>query len=97
MSQVLSADWVLPVEGPPIECGAVAIEDGRVVGVGSAAGLGEGIHYEDSVISERTGQAFLSGGRGPLLGLGAARRRPADRVRRGRDRGREDRRGGLGS
>src|SRR5213080_4642982 len=50
MSQVLSADWVLPVEGPPIECGAVAIEDGRIVGVGSAADLGEGIHYEDSVI-----------------------------------------------
>src|SRR5438094_3456588 len=50
MNQVLSADWVLPVEGPPIECGAVAIEDGRIVGVGSAADLGEGIHYEDSVI-----------------------------------------------
>src|SRR6184192_2919950 len=50
MNQVLSADWVLPVEGPPIERGAVGIEDGRIVAVGSAAELGEGIHYEDSVI-----------------------------------------------
>ena len=28
--RVLSADWVLPVEGAPIENGAVAIEDGRI-------------------------------------------------------------------
>jgi hypothetical protein len=30
LSQVLSAAWVLPVEGPPIEQGAVAVEDGRI-------------------------------------------------------------------
>jgi cytosine/adenosine deaminase-related metal-dependent hydrolase len=50
MSQVLSADWVLPVEGPPIERGAVAIEDGRIAAVGTAEELGEGVRYEDSVI-----------------------------------------------
>jgi cytosine/adenosine deaminase-related metal-dependent hydrolase len=50
MSQVLSADWVLPVEGPPIERGAVAIENGRIAGVGPADELGEGIHHEDAVI-----------------------------------------------
>ncbi len=31
---VLSADWVLPVEGAPVEHGAVAIEDGRIAAVG---------------------------------------------------------------
>jgi cytosine/adenosine deaminase-related metal-dependent hydrolase len=47
---VLSADWVLPIEGPPIEDGAVAIEDGRIVAVGSAADLGSGTRYEDAVL-----------------------------------------------
>jgi 5-methylthioadenosine/S-adenosylhomocysteine deaminase len=47
---VLSADWVLPVEGAPIESGAVAIEDGRIAAVGTAAELGEGTHYDDAVI-----------------------------------------------
>ena len=35
MSTVISADWVLPVEGAPIERGAVAIEDGRIAAVGT--------------------------------------------------------------
>ncbi|MDX6409268.1 MAG: aminodeoxyfutalosine deaminase [Gaiellaceae bacterium] len=48
--KVLSADWVLPVEGPPIESGAVVIDDGRVVAVGKAEQLGEGTRYDDSVI-----------------------------------------------
>jgi cytosine/adenosine deaminase-related metal-dependent hydrolase len=48
--RVLSADWVLPIEGPPIERGAVAIEDGRVAAVGPAAELGVGTHYTDAVI-----------------------------------------------
>jgi cytosine/adenosine deaminase-related metal-dependent hydrolase len=50
MAQVLSADWVLPIEGPAIQDGAVAIEDGRVAAVGPAAELGAGSRYEDAVI-----------------------------------------------
>src|SRR4029450_3910774 len=51
MPRVLSADWVLPVEGGPIENGAVAIEEGRIAAVGSAHGLGAGTHYPDAVIA----------------------------------------------
>jgi len=47
---VLSADWVLPVEGQPIERGAISIEDGRISAVGSVDELGEGTRYEDAVI-----------------------------------------------
>ncbi len=50
MATVLSADWVCPVEGEPIEDGAVVIEGDRIVGVGPAAELGRGTHYEDAVI-----------------------------------------------
>ena len=49
--RLLSADWVVPVEGPPIEHGAVAIgDDGRIAAIGAAAELGEGEHFEDAVI-----------------------------------------------
>jgi 5-methylthioadenosine/S-adenosylhomocysteine deaminase len=48
--RVLSADWVLPVEGLPIEAGAVVIEDGRIAAVGTADDLGEGTRYDDAVI-----------------------------------------------
>jgi cytosine/adenosine deaminase-related metal-dependent hydrolase len=48
--RVLSADWVLPVELPPIEDGAVAIENGRIVAVGPAVELGPTMHYRDAVI-----------------------------------------------
>jgi cytosine/adenosine deaminase-related metal-dependent hydrolase len=49
--RVLSADWVVPIEGPPIEHGAVAIgDDGRITGVGASAELGEGEHFGDAVI-----------------------------------------------
>lgn len=47
---VLSADWVLPVSGPPIRDGAVAIEDSRIVAVGPTADLGKGRHFPDSAI-----------------------------------------------
>jgi 5-methylthioadenosine/S-adenosylhomocysteine deaminase len=47
---ILSADWVLPVSGPPIADGAVAFEDGRIVAVGPAAELGEGERHRESVI-----------------------------------------------
>jgi cytosine/adenosine deaminase-related metal-dependent hydrolase len=47
---VVSADWVIPVEGEPIRDGAVAIEDGRIAAVGAAAELGEGERFEDAAI-----------------------------------------------
>jgi cytosine/adenosine deaminase-related metal-dependent hydrolase len=48
---VYSADWVLPVEDDPIEDGAVATEDGRIVAVGPASELGEGTRHRDAVIT----------------------------------------------
>jgi len=50
LSEVFSADWVLPVEGPPIPRGAVAVENGRIAAVGSADELGAGTRYEEAVI-----------------------------------------------
>jgi cytosine/adenosine deaminase-related metal-dependent hydrolase len=50
VTHVLSADWVLPIEGPPVENGAVAIEHGRIVEVGDASALGVTKHYSDAAI-----------------------------------------------
>jgi cytosine/adenosine deaminase-related metal-dependent hydrolase len=47
---ILSADWVIPVEGPPVEQGAVAIENRRIAAVGTRGELGEGIHYAEAAI-----------------------------------------------
>ncbi|HVN61444.1 MAG TPA: amidohydrolase family protein, partial [Gaiellaceae bacterium] len=51
MSRVVSADWVLPVEGAPIERGAVAIENGLIAAVGTIDELGAGEHHPGSVIA----------------------------------------------
>jgi cytosine/adenosine deaminase-related metal-dependent hydrolase len=50
VNHVLSADWVLPLEGPPIERGAVAFEDGRISAVGTVEELGEGTYYANAAI-----------------------------------------------
>jgi hypothetical protein len=34
VTSAVSADWVLPVDGAPIEGGIVRYEDGRIVAVG---------------------------------------------------------------
>jgi len=49
---VLSADWVVPVEGPPIRDGAVEIDDltGAIAAVGRREDLGDSVHYEGAVI-----------------------------------------------
>ena len=48
--KVLSADWLLPIEGEPVERGALAIEDGRIAAVGTIDELGAGQHYPDAAI-----------------------------------------------
>jgi cytosine/adenosine deaminase-related metal-dependent hydrolase len=49
--RVLSADWVVPVEGAPIADGAVAIaDDGLIAAVGTRAELGSDVHYPEAVI-----------------------------------------------
>ena len=50
MATVVSADWVLPVEAPPIRDGAVAYDDGRIVAVGPAEELGTGTRFESAAI-----------------------------------------------
>jgi 5-methylthioadenosine/S-adenosylhomocysteine deaminase len=49
---VLSADWVVPVEGKPIRDGAVEIDDrtGTIAAVGPREDLGDSVHYDDAVI-----------------------------------------------
>ena len=49
---VLSADWVVPVEGPPIRDGAVDIDDnaGTIAAIGRRDDLDDSVHYEESVI-----------------------------------------------
>jgi 5-methylthioadenosine/S-adenosylhomocysteine deaminase len=48
--RILSADWVVPVDRPPIRDGAVVLDEGRIVAVGTAAELGEGERHPESVI-----------------------------------------------
>ena len=50
--RVVSADWVVPVEGDPIRDGAVAIaDDGMIAAVGPAAELGAGEQFEGCAIA----------------------------------------------
>jgi cytosine/adenosine deaminase-related metal-dependent hydrolase len=46
---ILRADWVVPMDGPPIADGAVQVVDGRIAAVGPATG-GEDMRYPDAVI-----------------------------------------------
>jgi cytosine/adenosine deaminase-related metal-dependent hydrolase len=49
--RVLAADWVLPVDGPPIERGAVAIEGGRIAAIGTESEVGPvDNRYDDATI-----------------------------------------------
>jgi cytosine/adenosine deaminase-related metal-dependent hydrolase len=49
--RIVSADWVVPVEGIPIENGAVAIaDDGTIAAVGSVGDLGHGERHDGCVI-----------------------------------------------
>jgi 5-methylthioadenosine/S-adenosylhomocysteine deaminase len=47
---IYSADWLLPIEGEPIESGAIAFEDGRITRVGTSAELGAGRHFPSAAI-----------------------------------------------
>jgi cytosine/adenosine deaminase-related metal-dependent hydrolase len=89
---IVSADWVVPVAGPPIEDGAVAFEDGRITAVGTAADLGAGERFEDAVIfpgfvnahSHLEYAAYAGFGDGlsfpPWIGLHIARKRRLDQA-----------------
>jgi 5-methylthioadenosine/S-adenosylhomocysteine deaminase len=48
--RVVSADWVVPVDGPPIPDGAVAVDDDRIVAVGTSSELESDTHYPDAVL-----------------------------------------------
>ena len=50
--RLLSADWLIPVEGEPIAGGAVAVgDDGRIAAVGTSAELGAGERFDGCVIA----------------------------------------------
>jgi cytosine/adenosine deaminase-related metal-dependent hydrolase len=49
--RIVSADWVVPIDGAPVPDGAVAIDDaGLIASVGPASELGQGERFERAVI-----------------------------------------------
>jgi len=50
VKSVFSADWVVPIEGAPIEYGAVVIAEGRIAAVGPITELGRGRHFSGAAI-----------------------------------------------
>ena len=83
----VSADWVLPLDGPPVENGLVRFEEGRIVEV--AEGFGER-HYDQAAIVpgfvnahshlEYSGYAGFGDGQpfGPWIATHMARKRTLD-------------------
>ena len=83
----VSADWVLPLDGPPVENGLVRFEEGRIVEV--AEGRGER-HYDEAAIVpgfvnahshlEYSGYAGFGDGQpfGPWIATHMARKRTLD-------------------
>ena len=72
MSSVISADWVLPIEGPPLHHGAVAIEDGRIsvelrIPGGDGQSLGDYPRDWPEEISARHSDPFVRPQRGVTL------------------------------
>jgi cytosine/adenosine deaminase-related metal-dependent hydrolase len=47
---IFSADWVIPIEGKPIENGAISIENGLITRTGPSAELGAGRHFPGAAI-----------------------------------------------
>jgi cytosine/adenosine deaminase-related metal-dependent hydrolase len=50
VATTFSADWLLPVEGEPIENGAITFEDGRITRTGPSAELGRGRYFPGAAI-----------------------------------------------
>jgi 5-methylthioadenosine/S-adenosylhomocysteine deaminase len=47
---IFSADWLLPIEGEPIESGAIVFENGRITRVGTSREIGRGRNFPKAVI-----------------------------------------------
>ena len=50
METIYSADWLLPIEGEPIESGAIAFENGLITRLGTSAELGSGRRFPGAAI-----------------------------------------------
>ena len=85
---IVGADWVLPVDGPPLRDGAVRVQDGVIQEV--SADLEPTERFEDAVILPGLVNAHthldLSGCRAPLPGASSRALPGAARCRRWRSR-----------